>query len=457
VGSTIFDFNDAPLNRRWLHMFSNGRVPLSDGAAKSYALLDITEDTDPATLALFIGATWTTSDVQDLPLRKALALLSDYVENIAGKEAIELNTLSFLLLRLAPSVHRISFRPKLRKALTALVADLHKKIENRAALFADAPWMYARAAAALLSTEPRRINRARELLFRAEKGVVSIVTDKKLEGGREDAEGDDHFGAAAALALAQIRQGNDAGAFALLRSLARFLHLDADISDNQSTVDESDQLSAEAAAAALAFSKPLPNRATVVVDGRRYTVALQDGVGSVKIPALGTGGRHRIEVDTGTTDIVLLQARNAYLTDWSVPPANVGPFATRIEGAPGNRNERAEYRLVIRNRIPRFIPEPVVEISLPAGVEMDETCRSSLSPYLISEPSVTADRLTLRLRPMRPQEQRVIPLPWRWTAAGELTGLSILSYAADRPQAISVSQPKTVSVSNRAPKTGGTP
>ena len=135
----------------------------------------------------------------------------------------------------------------------------------------------------------------------------------------------------------------------------------------------------------------------------------------------------------------------------------MGPFSVRVEGEVGQVDDRTGLRLVIRNQVPRMIRETVVEITLPAGAEVDEEARQRAGRWSVGRPEVSADVLTLRLRPLRPRGEVVIPLSWIWTTAGRLGGLGVMAWAADRPEAISVSPPRRVEVSRRAASTGGAP
>lgn len=457
VGAAVFVQGDDLLRRRWLDGMT-GIVHPGKGSIPLQTVRSFDEQQSPDTLALYLGAEWANRGVQDSITAKVMEILTDQVEKTESNTAHAVRDLARLLLCLAPAYLHADARPNLQKSLSALIKALRIKVENGAALFAKAPWLHARSAAALLWTAPKKKGgaRARELLKHARAAVVTVGEDRRLEGGPEDAAQDDGFVAAALLALAEVREGNDDEAFRLMRSSARLLHFDAEGPAIRKSLEIEDQFTAAAAAAVLGQGL----RATelsLMVDGKPYTVPLEFGRGTISLKELGRSGRHHIAVNTSTPEIILVQAQAAYSVDWKVPPLQQGPFLARIEGEAGRADERSGLRLIIRNKIPRSVSTPVVEITLPAGAEFDEQAGKQLEGATGAAPVISADTLILTLRPMRPQESRVIPLPWLWTTAGEMDGLGTISFAADRPEAISVSLPRQITVGNRAPRTGGTP
>lgn len=464
VGPAIFRRDEHASWARWIDGLTGreGRRPGEASRVTDWELRELADGGDPATLAQLVGADWSSDQVRDAVMDRAIEVLTDSVEGIEPGDAASVRLLERLLMLLAPATlqARAGARPALRRPLQALVRALRIKVESGAALFAEAPWLAARGAAALLWTAPAREggDRAEELLERARAAVVAVEDDRWLEGGRDDLAvgGDELFVASILLALAELRVGRDDAAFGLVRSMARLLRSsDGGLPEVRALVSE-DRALAAVAAAALGDGQPL-EALTVIVDGERRRVALEDDLGSLSLPALGAGGEHRIELVDAGAAIVLVQATAEYTVDWNAPPPHPGPFSLRIEGAAGRVDERTGLKLVIRNQIPRVVRQPVVEITLPAGAEVDEEARQRLTCSARARPEVTASVLILRLCPLGPRGEVEIPLPWLWTTAGRLNGLGVMAWAAERPQAISISPSRPVDVTRGDTTTGGAP
>jgi hypothetical protein len=475
LGSAVF-YPDMDLWSWWVTgLTEDGQInsvkPTQDELSR------LKDGTDPTRLSMRIGAEWTNAAVKDDVMKYSLETLANHAEKEKSKDADSVRTLSRILMLLAPALNHIAARDALRKPLLKLMGELRNKVESGAALFADAPWLCAQSAAALLYSAPKKKGgkRAAEFLSRARRAVITIDGDPWFEGGRDDAKGNvgsgyDGFGATAALAAAEIREGNDDDAYKLLRSLVKRLHFDSSNQFGQETLFLGDGLTAATAALLLGKGK-VPSKVTVAVDKERHEVDLtgdsftlntddagdRAGIGRLKLSALGQGGLHTIEIKDAGSHLVMVNGKVEYTVDWTVPPPHVGPFIVRVDGKAGLADDRSGLKLVIRNRIPRAIMEPVIEISLPAGAEVDEEAKKSLARWTVSEPMVSSDTLTLKLLPLRPQEEVVIPLPWLWTAAGRFTGLGVTAWAADRPDAITVLPATKLDVSNRASTGGGEP
>jgi hypothetical protein len=125
-----------------------------------------------------------------------------------------------------------------------------------------------------------------------------------------------------------------------------------------------------------------------------------------------------------------------------------------VLGDPGSQDGRSGLTIEVRNRTPRMISEPVVELDIPAGAEVDERARQEIGRNLAQPPDFSGRRLTLRLRSLWPGATHTIELPLRWTVPGRLRGMGAIGYAADRPQVISVLPSREVEVS---PASGSNP
>lgn len=179
------------------------------------------------------------------------------------------------------------------------------------------------------------------------------------------------------------------------------------------------------------------------VDGRVRRLALRGGLARVSAPELARPGSHQIRVELPASSApVYLQAVTEYGLPWSILPGRSGPLVASLEGVTMARDQRAKLVLVVRNRSPRSIGQPVLEIGLPAGAELDEEGRRALRRRTVAEPEATRGTLRLALPGMPPGGVRRLPLPLRWSIGGRLQGLGVVAFAADRPEDISVTQPR---------------
>jgi hypothetical protein len=459
TGSAVFGGYSTVSWSKWLNGLAGREVYLSD-EQDQFDLADLHNEEDPAELAMHLGAEWANRNSPPMEYKRALETLADHIDKVKPKDANSVRLLSRILMLLAPAVLHVDKLEALGKQLSTLVGKLRIKVEMGAALFADAPQLCARSAAALLFTSPKKKGGARalELLKRARQAVVTIDEDQWVEGGPDDPTdgGDELFVSSALLALAETREGNDDDAFKLLGSLARLVHSDPSSPIRLDGLNIEDRIMAEAAAVFLGEDRST-SKVTVIVDGKPHSVDITNGYGSLESEILGRGGEHHIEIKGKGTDIIMLEASAKYTVDWNTLPIHVGPFAVRVDGRAGQVDDRSGLSLIVRNRIPRVIPDPVVEIELPAGAELNEEARQSLERWTVLDPQVSSGTLRLTLFPMRPREEIVIPLPWLWTTAGRFTGLGVTAWAADRPEAVTVLPPRTMEVSRRAAEIGGAP
>jgi hypothetical protein len=240
----------------------------------------------------------------------------------------------------------------------------------------------------------------------------------------------------ALLALAELAIGERGRALALLSTLGR-------LSVNGQRIDAWPLALARVAATLMNRGRP----AAVVrlaIDGSARTVKLAGGVARVSTPALARPGRHVIHVEVPGAGPVLSHVRavTEYGLPWSVVPARPGSIVVAIEGRAGGRDERAKLELLVSNRSPRAIAAPTLEISLPAGAELDEQGRAAMRRRLAAEPDATRGTLRLVLAGLPPGGRRRVPLPLRWSVAGKLRGLGVVAYPGDRPEDLSVKPPR---------------
>jgi hypothetical protein len=420
---------------------------------------------DAPRVARALGALWTSSALLDARAAEALTALTESglrtdAQTPRGTEPVPVVTLVSVLLGLAPAARSLDARPALRADLARLVTELRSRVESRAAAEGEAPDLWAAAAAALALAAPDDVagsRRVQELLRRARRSVVRVGTDAWLHASGSHGVRRGAAMASALLAAAEARAGDRDLAFALVRTLRA-----AALDDAQSALGArllaADERALAGLAASLVAAGGRPGRvrttreATVRVDGREQRVALVAGVGTIDAPELSRPGTHRIEVTTAPDVIVMVHAETEVGVPWDVPPRERGPVTLALDGELGARDGRAELVLELRSRVPRLVAQPVVELDLPAGAELDEAARAELARYTVRSPIVAARTLTLRLRPLRPGGVVRLPLALRWSVAGALRGLGVSAYASDSPQAATVLPSRAVVISE-----GGAP
>jgi hypothetical protein len=182
---------------------------------------------------------------------------------------------------------------------------------------------------------------------------------------------------------------------------------------------------------------------TVTIDGQAQRLVLEGGAGRLPAAALAAPGRHGVHVEVpGAYAAVYVRATTEYGLPWSPPRDRPGSLEVTIEGKTNARDQRAALVLVVRNRSPRTIGRPVLELSLPAGAELDEDARRALNALTVAEPDATRGTLHLELRALAPGSTRRLPLALRWSVAGRLGGLGVAAYPADQVEDVSITPPR---------------
>jgi hypothetical protein len=186
-------------------------------------------------------------------------------------------------------------------------------------------------------------------------------------------------------------------------------------------------------------------QAIVEIDGERRTVALEGGAGELALESLASPGHHTVHVTTREGAPLWVRVDADYGLPWSVRPVRPGPLALGIEGAVGALDRISELELVVRNRSPRTLPAPIVELDLPTGAELTEHDRLRLG-WAVRGVERGDGVLTLRLAPLRPGNEVRIALPFRWSVAGRLMGLGASAYAEDRREDITTLAPRALEI-----------
>ena len=322
-----------------------------------------------------------------------------------------------LLLALAPVLTDLDRRPELREDLEEIGEQLRRAVSSSAARATEAPVIWARAAAALALAQSGDQGRAQEMLRRANRNVIEVGDQAWLEPETTDGTVLRRLEPTALLALATLELGQDREvALTLLRSLIRSPSI-------MTQWPVQGRALASVAAARLTGATFDPEQVTVELDGRPVEVQREEGVLTAVLDGIGQPGEHVISVQTGPGQLVLAWLDLRYGLPWSVRPRREAQIELDWSGEVGARDGRSGLRLEVVNRGARILNRPIVEIELPAGVELDEPTREALSEQLARPPSVEGRTLRLALRPLAPGGYLRLPLPLRWSVSGTLIGL----------------------------------
>jgi len=395
----------------------------------------------PIWLAFATGSAWTNEEVEDAALDEQIDRLSTMLDSPRSASRIEdrwrvssddeaavfLSSWALLGLR---QVVEFPGRRRLPRALR-LIERLQEQVGTEA-LSASDPGVWVLAAAALgWTSSPDDLGRTQELVRRLSRHTVEIGEDRWLALERTPVRG------TVLWAMAELALGHRERAFSGLATVNRW-------ADAGHPLHE-DILGLARAATRRLMDGPTPEQVNLTIDGVPRTVSLVAGSARVDAAELATPGVHVIAVDAGSGAPVFVRARARYGVPWTAPTpigAGRGPLALSVEGGVGDLARPASLEIVARNRAPRTLQHPIVEVQLPTGAELPPTALAELGVRV----ERLDDLLTLHLPAMRPGNERRIPLHLRWSVAGELRGLGLSGRADDRPEAVTALAPRTVTI-----------
>ncbi|NOY93574.1 MAG: hypothetical protein GXP55_20510 [Deltaproteobacteria bacterium] len=381
-------------------------------------------------------------------LRAALAAVSATLERHPEESGeasrARLDRRSSILLLLAPALSAEA-HAAVREDLQRLVRRLGRLVRERALGLTDRPSSVARAAAALAMVGD--VEAAEELARRADREQVQFGDRAFLEPAEAVGVPSARVEPTALLAIVHAKLGDQAGAMRLLRSL---------LADPALVTGRSRDTRLLAALAAGLLGPPPRGVLTLEVDGNELPMSHENGVYTVTIEGLGRPGEHRIGLSTGHGSLALGRLELRYGRLWSAAPTRPARLGLDVDGQVGARDTRSGLRLTVRNTNPRLMARPIVELDLPAGVELDEPTRARLGRITRVPPSVEGRTLKLELRPLPPQSRMRIPLPLRFTVGGALRGLGVVAYdggarSLDGARPMSLLAPRTLEVADTGP------
>jgi hypothetical protein len=431
VGAGLFELSPTETLGQWDAAWT-GEGELSKGT------LEALYSGKLKTAAYAVGAAWRHKEVADDVLAEAMRDMVQPPEGIYDNVTKEfrLQHQAVRLLYLAPITKDLHARPSLAGDMQAVLRQKRKDLQSTAAELPGNPRLWALSAATLALTAPAKskLGHVRELVRRVRRSQL-VVGHHTWVAAKERMDATSAF-----LAIAELRLGNKKRALALLRTLA--------------TLAQSNRLKrpwaraiARRVAKEVSPSGP-PSHINVHIDGRKHRTLLNGGVARVAAPSLSRPGAHTISVDTGKAESALyhLEARSEHGLPWDLVPERPGSLVASIEGEIGRVGKQGKLTLIVRNRSPRTIAKPIVEISLPAGTEFDERAKRELRRHTRGESEATRGTLHLQLAGLPPGASRRIPLGMRWSVGGALQGLGLASFPEERPDDISIVKPRVLRI-----------
>lgn len=321
-------------------------------------------------------------------------------------------------------------RPERASRLAASREALRRIVETAATLPADVDALELTRAAAVLawtSESPARDAVARELVRRAERSVV-VVGDEIFVASAADP-----VAATLAFLATEARAGEVTRAVRMLTTIARW-------TDFGRALDDEERALTQLALAAISSQVTTPARLVLVRDGAP-TELDRDALGRLESEQLSAPGEHRVTMTAGAHQPIGIEATITYGVPWPAAPVR-GPLELEVRGEPGTTTQVGTLELVVRNRSPRLLAHPIVEVEVPAGATVDTAHRASACSTCRSSTLVDGT-WRIELAPFTPGQERVIALPLRWESSGSIGGLGVAAFTAEHPEAASVLPPRS--------------
>lgn len=298
-------------------------------------------------------------------------------------------------------------------ALQQRIDSMRNALWNAMRTHAEQPELMARASAALLLADEGDAS-GRALFVAARRAVV----DHERGGRWIPGEGvEDGLAATAALAIA----ANIVGEHELRDDLRRALGTRAWLG----LLREGD--SAFWLIAASSYGALGSGEAQARVDGT--ALELDEGV-----------GRHRfttdddVDFDVRGQGLGLARVRVRY--DRPISAQQEGPLELSLEGDVGTANSTSALEILVAADADS--PHPELLVQLPPGALLDRASRIRVGRTDIVKRVHAPDRegmVRIQLEPMNAGASARVPLPVRWSGAGETRGLAIVGYDTSEPWA----------------------
>ncbi len=319
--------------------------------------------------------------------------------------------------------------------VSRIAAVLRVSLRRTLRNYPEEPTLLARAAGALLLADPRdayglaMLEAAESHLASAPDGGARVVPSERMRTELES------LTATTALAVAAHQAGRAALAERLLRgALGR---------DHVATRAGGESAFWLLAAGAFGAYTQDATSVTVRIDGDAQQVALEGGRGIVELDPSGSSHEVVVEAAEGAAFVrVEASAARDFVS------RSGGPYELSIAGDVGDAITGSGLELSVRAT--EELTEPtLLVIQLPAGVEADDALRAMLSraSAVVRVEAREPAFVRLWLAPMAAGTDVTIPLAFRWTVRGDLTGLGAIAFPLGRPEAMTVLAPRALDVS----------
>ncbi len=448
VGPRLFgDLADgaAPLWSGWALAMAGEPLPevLEEPVLRWLTYEDDDRDTlrAPEESARALAAAWRSERLRDADAARALRSVAAALPSPEALRQIEPESLGGrplrILLALAPVADDLARRPALRADVRATLEVLWRVASVQGARSTDLR-VWAEVAAALALTGGDR-DRAVEMVRRCERQRVSVGDLAWIEPAGSEIH-DGRASPTAMLALALIGLGRRAEALPLVRALVDMRLEQAPtprpweaLADIAPWEPRAERALLAAAAGRLAPEATL-GEVRASLDGAPVSLEAQGASWVGTLEGADRPGAHRLEISIPEGAVALVRFGLTYGMPWTVRPRRDARVGITLDGELGARDTRAALQLTVQNRAPRVLTEPVVEIELPAGAELDEPTRDQLAAHLARPPLQDGRTLVLPLRPLTPGGWIRLPIPARWALSGTLRGLGAIAYDARNPE-----------------------
>jgi hypothetical protein len=413
----------------------------------------------PALSAACAMIAWAAADEDDRAAQQALYRVRQRFSAFQGSgfydtepNAGQIRLLSATLAALATGAPTMSASEG-HDPVGAFVEAARARLHGVRDSFSSQPTILARAAAALLLTDPAD-NRGRTMYERAKRAVVDSGAHGALVGAGEGrARMEEVLAASAALAIAAQQRGD----LALARSLALGVALRGHLA-MRAGGEVAFWLLADSAFGVLGLDNP--TTATVVIDGASQQVTLRDGRALIDVRSSANSQRN---ITISTPQHAPLLAR------WELTYAAAGvvradaPVTLAIAGDPGFAGERAALELTVQNTQNFQLNRVVVELQVPAGTGLGEELVQAMrsSANLSSAELRDGGLLHMVIGAIAANQTSTIALPFRWLSQGTVSGLGTVAYLEDRPTRMTVLAPREIVLRDRpagtvtSPERGG--
>ncbi|MBO6939931.1 MAG: hypothetical protein JJ863_33475 [Deltaproteobacteria bacterium] len=399
-----------------------GRSPQVSMAASLVSLAATLQAEDERTEARQLVSTLSQQVAGGFPLHgelsdEALADLAAVVSVLATSAITPVES------RVWPMEDTIMPRP-MSDPLSQFVANARVVLRRALHERTDKPALQARAAAALLLTDPRD-GHGRAIVARLKE------SDALRRMGLAGEDREDSFEGTLALSIAAHQLGEDALAERMARGAANHAGF-----------------AARARGTALfwwlaldaygVFGAEAPSSVEVDVDGTTHTVTLEQGVGVLDLEG-ATPSDVVVEAEEGP-----VFARAEILYGRSFQANEERPLGVALEGRLGAVGVPAGYEVQVTSTA--AVGTPVIDIQLPASAVVDDgfiravQAAPAVRTVEVREPGF----LRVHLIQLRAEQAVTFALPFVRVSPSPVSGLGMVAYPASRPDAMTVLPPRRI-------------